>query len=475
MKTMMVWRGPNVAASAAQDVLRYLRQEWPDTQWFIKTSTDDDELGQAPTVILLTENDHPPALDPAGGAIIWWNPQGEDEHDGIALGCRAVLRAQIERLRVPRVGKAPSRTYAFTHRMSRADLLRIPRPQAQPLSYIPWITEGNCLKDYGCTECVKVCPANALCFSSGNPEIQANHCQECGACVAACPTGTLQSATLSDRQWQILSREMESSAIPLSFSIQCREDQYRPSSGVHITVGCLGELGWPALWALARLEEQVTMTCPNRACPKRDAAALMEARWKRIQRLMAQESSQATKLPPPAEDFADSLRWSWLVGTIRTATRSLPRESLSLPEDPPLGYQVAMTSQSDHSCTLCEGCVNRCPSGALSVEKDLGGTRRLQVASYRCLGCRSCEAACSEHVLRVEADHTMTAITSTQKTTLFEDTVLRCLGCGAPLESAVFLQHIESTLKMQGFLPDALRHLQLCPTCKDRQLFFPAR
>lgn len=475
MKTMMVWRGPNVAASAAQDVLRYLRQEWPDTQWFIKTSPDNAQVGQAPTVVLLTEHDHPPTLDPAGGGIIWWNPQGEEEQGKLTLECRAVLRAQIERLRVARLDTPPTRTYAFTTRMSRADLLRIPRAQAQPLPYIPWITTGQCLKDSGCTECVKVCPAKALSFSSGEPEIQGDHCQECGACVAACPSGSLQSATLSDGQWQTLIREIESSAIPLSLTIQCRQEPYRPSSGVTLTVGCLGELGWPVLWALASLGEQVVMTCPHHSCPTREAAAMMEARWERIHRLMAHESPHAINPLVPTEEFPTALRWSWLIETIRTATRSLPEAALSLPDAPPLGYQVTMTSGAEHACTLCEGCVNRCPSGALSVEKDWGGTRRLQVTSSRCLGCLACETACSEHVLAVHADHSMTAITSTQRTTLFEDTVLRCLGCGAALESAVFLHHIEVTLAAQGFPPDALRHLQLCPSCKDRQLFSPAR
>jgi len=55
--------------------------------------------------------------------------------------------------------------------------------------------------------------------------------------------------------------------------------------------------------------------------------------------------------------------------------------------------------------------------------------------------------------------------------TLFEDEVLRCAGCGIPLESAAFVWHIRTTLQARGFKDEELGHLLYCTACKDRQMF----
>jgi ferredoxin len=168
-------------------------------------------------------------------------------------------------------------------------------------------------------------------------------------------------------------------------------------------------------------------------------------------------------------------RWPALIQAVRAVTQGISEVILQQPDDPPMGFRVALKSVDDRTCTLCEGCVNQCPSQALQVEKTpYGEMRRLRVNTSRCLGCGACVAACSEQVLAVEPDQSMMAVTTTEWTTLFADEVLRCRGCGAPLESAAFIHHVASTLQQHGFDPDALHHLQWCPACKDRQLFAPA-
>ncbi len=55
--------------------------------------------------------------------------------------------------------------------------------------------------DRGCTLCIQACRHNAIQQDSTGTQIDQQRCLECGACIAICPTGAIQSLHFTDRNF----------------------------------------------------------------------------------------------------------------------------------------------------------------------------------------------------------------------------------------------------------------------------------
>ena len=483
-----LWLGEGLPEGSGSALVALLHARWPEVSWQVAPARRDAGVFSEPVLAVLAEGDAAPPADPAELGVVRWPSAGVVDGE-VPPGVAAALRAQAGRLLAERQGLPPARSQALPTRMSRADLLRVPRARPLPLRAIPRIDAAPCVHPRGCTLCTQACPAAAITFEAGpgGPRIDPAACTECGACVAACPTGTLQSATCADQQWQGIVAEAADDPAAAPITVSCGLDREAPRRlGTRVEVACLGELGWFPLAALAAngLADQVQLVCPDTSCPRRPAAAQAEDRWRRVRDLVgpsAPEGSSGETAPGAGDDRpawthapANARAWRWpaAIGALREATRSTPLEILRRPADPPLGYRVRVEPSATETCTLCEGCVNVCPTRALHVDKDPRTTlRRLRWDATRCIGCNACIPACGTHVLRVEPDRSATAVWAHEPLNLFEDEVLRCAGCGMPLESAAFVTHIRTTLLERGFGEDELGHLLYCQVCKDRQLF----
>lgn len=483
-----LWFGEGLPGGTASALVDLLQARWPEVSWQVAPARHDAGVFSEPVLAVLAPGDAAPPADPAELGVVWWPSAGAVDGE-VPPAVAASLRAQAGRLLAVRQGLPPARAQALPTRVSRAELLRVPRARPLPLRAIPRIDAAPCVHPRGCTLCTAECPAAAITFETGagGPRIDPAACTECGACVAACPTGSLQSASCADQQWQGTVAETADDPAAAPITVSCALDQEAPRRvGTRVEVACLGELGWSPLAALAvnGLVDQVQLVCADRSCPRRPAAARAEDRWQRIRELVEPSTPDGSsgettagvgpdRRPTPASPVSNrAWRWPATIGALRGATRSTPVEILRRPADPPLGYRVRVEPTAAETCTLCEGCVNVCPTRALHVDKDPRTTlRRLRWDAARCIGCDACVPACGTHVLRVEPDRSATALWADEPLTLFEDEVLRCAGCGIPLESAAFVMHITTTLRARGFGDDELGHLLYCQVCKDRQLF----
>ncbi len=483
-----IWLGEGLPPRTGPALVALMNARWPEVSWQVTPACRDAGVFSEPVLAVLAEGDASPPADPAELGVVRW-PSAEVVDGSLPLEVAAGLRVQAGRLLAERQGLPPARAQALPTRLSRAELLRLPRARPLPLRAIPRTDAAPSAHSWGCTLCAEACPVDAITFETGadGPRIDPVACIECGACVAACPTGTLQSAHCADQQWLGWSGDAADDPAVTLITVSCALDREAPRrAGTRVEVACLGELGWFPFAALAvkGLADHVQLVCADTLCPLCPAATQAEKRWQRIRDLVetsVPEGSSGETAPRTSPDrqanahlTADSLAWRWLaaIGTLRQMTRSTPAEILRRPADPPLGYRIRVEATAAETCTLCEGCVNVCPTRTLHVAKDPRSTqRRLQWDAMRCIGCEACVPACGTHVLRVEPDRSATALWADEPLTLFEDEVLRCEGCGIPLETAAFVTRIRTTLLDRGFHEEELSHLCYCQVCKDHELF----
>jgi len=109
-------------------------------------------------------------------------------------------------------------------------------------------------------------------------------------------------------------------------------------------------------------------------------------------------------------------------------------------------------------CTGCGLCAGQCPSGALVISAGEAGVFRLVFKYGICVACEGCVEICPEKALRLERTLEPEKIGS--ESVLFEDEVIRCSECGAPVGPRRMVEKIRARVRTA--------RSELCIACKSR-------
>lgn len=268
-----------------------------------------------------------------------------------------------------------------------------------------------------CTHCTDACTRGALQDNATGVTLDADRCDACGLCVAACPTGTLALEKTN----------------PCSV----------PDSGLHErNLPCIHALDEARLlqWhseGLRRLGlgAENCQTCPS-APPT--VHLRLGTRLRRVN-----DALQSRRQPPlilcSTADPSPSLPKPEPVGTRMPATQYLSQLGVGQPL-----WGVQLEAQR---CNACGTCVRLCPTQAIShIEQS--GQQHLQLDMSCCVGCNLCVQSCDQNALA--SSNTSSVAVRPLRWPL---AVSECGNCGAGF----------ATLQVQRRGTQVLR----CPSCKS--------
>ena len=109
-------------------------------------------------------------------------------------------------------------------------------------------------------------------------------------------------------------------------------------------------------------------------------------------------------------------------------------------------------------CSGCGLCARECPSGALAVSGGEAGVFRLLFKYGVCLACGQCVEVCPEKALCLE--RCLEPGSLGNEVVLFQDDIVRCSACGAPVGPRKMVEKVRARVKMA--------RSELCIACKSR-------
>ncbi len=344
----------------------------------------------------------------------------------------------------------------------------------------------------GCHQCLDACVHGALSRDDSGITIDYLICQDCGACVSACPTGALQNQRFHDQ------------------SFIAYFDQFNIPDHAVLVLGSEPELldlwwhnagqSWKNVFFLEypQIETLTAMHflflfalgCSRVILINSSATAERQSKTAREQRLadeiinqlfnisgfinsttskeFAQAVNKSGKSPLQTsyKDFSYTSRRRKLASVLQfllKAAESVVTKPLSGEEYTTYGRVHC----EDDQCTACVACLNECHTGALTSDhKDY----TLKHEPALCVQCGICVAVCPENALSLNPQLVLEP-SFFQSNILSQAEPMICARCGAHFGTKKSYQHVINLLRETGRFAEQENVLLYCETCRAVKMF----
>lgn len=356
------------------------------------------------------------------------------------------------------VEETPYLTFNIKKRLSRRALVRFGASTLLEYTGVPTIKKAKCAILQRCSQCVEACPYDAL--EGKPPKVDTDRCLECGLCVSACPTGLITNPALPENLVKTIIDQAAAKGIA-RLVVTCSRSRHKAymerKKGLFVEAPCIASF---PVWMIAYARQRgvgIEFYCDEKArenCGRREA-------FERYMEYL-DELSKVFYLSEEAPEAIGGA--SALVGPRAQLFKKMPqRRDEWVKVSLPLFFRVHV---DEGRCTLCGVCAEKCPPGALSLEKDEEGYR-LYFQHDSCVGCALCASVCPEKAISVEKSVNPSLLN--EKIQLVFSPSAHCRICGKDIGSEKMISKIEEKLKASNAPENVVSSVRICRECRIKK------
>jgi ferredoxin len=341
---------------------------------------------------------------------------------------------------------------------------------------------------YGCQLCVDTCQYGAISKSSKGIQVDSLKCEECGGCVAVCPTGSMQYERFKDTTFTsyiasisitpgttvVLGSEKALHKLwwskpELNFDsvLFLEYNEIRALSLFHLLylyasgAGRIVLLGLDdELQKMEPLQRQVALagSLLNTYCQVTTPVVittLSQFLGQTIEPIAYALSETLGELAPVnrRENLAIVLQFL----TEQSGRQARIKANVQLP--------FATIFCDEERCTQCYACLNNCRVQSLGASEDKLG---LESRSALCVGCGICVRVCPEHALQMIPGATLDD-KYFSRLSLAQAEPMACKKCGKVFGSRKSFERVMAILAKKETVNTS--HFEYCETCRVVNLF----
>lgn len=341
---------------------------------------------------------------------------------------------------------------------------------------------------YGCSRCIDTCSHGAIFTSEKGVHVDPLKCEECGGCVATCPTGAMQYERFSDSSFisYIQSIDLAAGTTVVLGSEkalhklwwQSGDKRFEDVIFVEYTeIKALTLFHLLFLYAsgagkivLLGLDEEFENMEPfqrqaalagsllNTYCQDTSAIEIST-----VQQFLTRENLKSEfSLSAPLVDLTVGSRRENLATVLKYFTDQTGRQA-RIKANKLLPFATIFCD--DSRCTHCFACLNDCRIQALSARDD---EQALMSRSALCVGCGICVKVCPENALQMIPGATLDEKFFNREM-LAEAEAMKCKKCGKVFGSKKSFERVMSILKQKESVDTS--HFEYCETCRVVNLF----
>ena len=358
----------------------------------------------------------------------------------------------------------------------------------------------------GCSNCLDVCPANAINSNGDTVQIDTSICGGCGLCGSVCPSGAakviwpsvdkllnrLSSITenymnIEKKKPRLLIHDHNHGNGLLSYLSRIYDGL--PYDVIPIEMHSTGRCGHDLLIGATALgfSEIFILTDPAKYSDNlvikeqvKIANALLDGiniksdeKFTVIETVDPEEFNSLINIKNKTYEYEHSpfIAAGTNKSITRTALKGLSNannfkgEVISLPDNSPYGR----LDINDENCTLCLACVSACPAGAL---QDNPETPQLLFREDACIQCGICVKTCPEKVISLVPQFSLSD-KSLSNEIINEDEPFPCTTCGKIFGTKKSIESIKNRLTQHSMFlsEERLNLILMCEDCRVENQF----